>query len=219
MAAITSTSAVTTSSTAAEKATTDNTTTATQDRFLKLLVAQLNNQDPMNPLDNAQLTSQIAQINTVSGIQQVNDTLKAVAAQMNSLQLLQGSALVGHKVLVEGNRLDISDDKKGQGSFDLAANAGTVKVEVLTAGGQVVGTVNLGELSAGRQDFEWDASTYAGSTADLRFRVVATNGEQAVGTTSLMRDQVVSASSKDGALALRLAKAGDTAYTHLKAVY
>ena len=53
-------------------ATTANDSAAAQDRFLKLLVAQLNNQDPMTPMDNAQMTSQIAQINTVTGIQQLN---------------------------------------------------------------------------------------------------------------------------------------------------
>jgi len=63
-----------------------------QDRFLKLLVAQLNNQDPMNPMDNAQMTTQIAQINTVSGIQQLNDTIKTLAAQYTSMQVMQGAA-------------------------------------------------------------------------------------------------------------------------------
>ena len=64
---------------------------AAQDRFLKLLVAQLNNQDPMNPLDNAQMTSQIAQINTVTGISQLNDTMKAMASQASAMQMMQAS--------------------------------------------------------------------------------------------------------------------------------
>ena len=65
-----------------------NSMDAQQDRFLKLLVAQLNNQDPMNPVDNAQMTSQMAQINTVTGIQQVNETLKSMAAQFTALLIL-----------------------------------------------------------------------------------------------------------------------------------
>ena len=77
--------------------------TAAQDRFLKLLVAQLNNQDPMNPMDNAQMTSQMAQINTVTGIQQVNETLKSMADQFASLQVLQGASMVGRDVLIEGS--------------------------------------------------------------------------------------------------------------------
>ncbi|MBX9833033.1 MAG: flagellar hook assembly protein FlgD, partial [Burkholderiaceae bacterium] len=64
-----------TTDTAGTKAAAANSNEGAQDRFLKLLVAQLNNQDPMNPLDNAQMTSQIAQINTVTGIQQLNETV------------------------------------------------------------------------------------------------------------------------------------------------
>ena len=101
---------------------------AAQDRFLKLLVAQLNNQDPMNPLDNAQMTSQIAQINTVTGIQQLNDTVKGLASQFAAQQLMQGSAMVGRQVLVEGNSLAV-DSASGLagGAFDLAGSAASVK--------------------------------------------------------------------------------------------
>jgi flagellar basal-body rod modification protein FlgD len=79
------------------------TAAASEDRFLKLLVAQLNNQDPMNPMDNAQMTSQLAQINTVSGIQTLNDTMKSMATQIAALQSLQGSATIGHDVLTEAS--------------------------------------------------------------------------------------------------------------------
>jgi flagellar basal-body rod modification protein FlgD len=80
---------------------------ASQDRFLKLLVAQLNNQDPMNPMDNAQMTSQMAQINTVSGIQTLNETVKSLSSQFTSLQVLQGASMVGRGVMVDGNSLSI----------------------------------------------------------------------------------------------------------------
>ena len=80
-----------------------------QDRFLKLLVAQLNNQDPMNPMDNAQMTSQMAQINTVTGIQQLNDTMKSMATQFSAMQMLQGASMVGRDVLIEGNSLSITN--------------------------------------------------------------------------------------------------------------
>jgi len=100
-----------------------NTSTADmQDRFLKLLVAQINNQDPLSPMDNAQMTSQMAQINTVSGIQQVNQTLTSMAAQFSAMQVLQGAALVGHNVLTAGNTL-VTDPNTGMagGAIDLSA--------------------------------------------------------------------------------------------------
>jgi flagellar basal-body rod modification protein FlgD len=166
---------------------------ASQDRFLKLLVAQLNNQDPMNPLDNAQTTSQMAQINTVSGIQQLNETMKSMGAQLSALQALQGTAMIGHDVLVKSNTLSINDGT-AKGSVELNGKADNVKVEILSPGGQVIDTINLGAMTAGRHAFEWDASSYNG-TGNPTFKITATSGGKAVAATALARDTVVSIGS------------------------
>jgi flagellar basal-body rod modification protein FlgD len=142
---------------------------ASQDRFLKLLVAQLNNQDPMNPMDNAQMTSQMAQINTVSGIQQLNETMKSMAAQFTAMQELQGTAMIGHDVLVQSNTLSV-DAGKAKGSVDLSGSADNVSVEILSPGGQHVDTINLGAMTA-------------------------TSAGKSVATTALARDTVVSIGS------------------------
>src|SRR3982751_1840811 len=81
---------------------------ATSERFLKLLVAQMQNQDPLSPMDNAQVTSQMAQINTVSGIEKLNSTVAALSSQFTQLQAIQGVSLVGHDVVVPGNALQIT---------------------------------------------------------------------------------------------------------------
>ena len=191
---------------------------AAQDRFLKLLVAQLNNQDPMNPLDNAEMTSQIAQINTVTGIQQLNTTIKGMADQFTSLQVMQGGAMVGKSVMREGDTLTVdATTKTGTGAFDLAGNAADVNVQVSTAGGQVLGTVKLGGLDAGRHSFEYDASGYTGSGA-LTFTVVANNASTPVETTSLVQDKVISVGAENGALKLQLEKGGSVAYSAIKAI-
>ena len=189
---------------------------ASQDRFLKLLVAQLNNQDPMNPMDNAQMTSQMAQINTVTGIQQVNETLKSMATQFSGMQVLQGSSMVGHNVLVEGNTLSRS---KGvaSGAIDLEGQADAIKIEIMSPGGQVLDTLNLGAKAAGRHTFDWDASTYAG-TGEPSYRVTATQGGTAVPTTSLVRDTVTSVSSENGAMTVQLQGRGAVAYSSVKAI-
>src|SRR6186997_1208132 len=103
---------------------------ATSERFLKLLVAQMQNQDPLSPMDNAQVTSQMAQINTVSGIEKLNLTVQGLSSQFAQLQAVQGAALVGHDVVVPGNALQISD-AVGEGGFELAGPADHVKVEIL----------------------------------------------------------------------------------------
>ena len=191
---------------------------AAQDRFLKLLVAQLNNQDPMNPLDNAQMTSQIAQINTVTGIQQLNETVKGLAGQFTAQQLMQGSAMVGRQVLAEGNSLALdSETHQAAGAFDLAGSAASVKVQVLDRAGKEVGTVELGALPAGRYNFAWDASQYQGDSA-LRFMVLAANGDAAVASTALTVDNIIAVSMDNGSLQMQLSRGGMTTQSGIKAI-
>ena len=189
---------------------------ASQDRFLKLLVAQLNNQDPMNPMDNAQMTSQMAQINTVTGIQQVNETLKDMATQFSGMQVLQGSTMVGHEVLLESNQLS-RNAGVAAGAIDLAGRADTLKIDILSSGGQVLDSLNLGPKSAGRQNFSWDASQYTG-LGEPTFRVTATQGGKAVAATALARDKVLSVGSENGVMTVQLQGRGAVAYDKVKAI-
>src|SRR3546814_1667878 len=82
----------------------------TQDRFLTLLVTQLQNQDPLNPMDNAQVTSQIAQLSTVNGINQLNTTLLALSGQMDVSQSMQADGLIGKEVLVPGSKSSLGGE-------------------------------------------------------------------------------------------------------------
>ncbi|WP_051603278.1 flagellar hook assembly protein FlgD [Simplicispira psychrophila] len=189
-----------------------------QDRFLKLLVAQLNNQDPMNPLDNAQMTSQIAQINTVTGIEQLNTTVKGLVSQFSAQQLLQGTAMVGRQVLVEGDSMAINaETKTAYGALDLSEPAADVQVQVLNASGKELGVVDLGSLKAGRVNFEWDASAHPDS-GPLHFQVQAKNGATNVTATPLTIDQVVSVSQDNGTLQLQLGRGNTIDYGAIKSV-
>ncbi|KQP45031.1 flagellar hook assembly protein FlgD [Pseudorhodoferax sp. Leaf274] len=211
------TNGTTTSSTGttSSKSKNDSSAQAVQDRFLKLLVAQLNNQDPMNPLDNAQMTSQIAQLNTVTGIENLNSTVGNVLSQMASMQALQGAAMVGREVLNEGSTLQVSD-KVGRGAFDLSASADKVKVEVRTASGTLVDTIEMNALPAGRHTIEWDASKYSGSEA-LNFTVTPTS-KNTVTATALQRSRVESVSNENNVLTLQLAGGKSLAYSSVKAI-
>ncbi len=186
-----------------------------EDRFLKLLIAQMQNQDPMNPLDNAQVTSQMAQINTVSGIEKLNTTVSGLNSQLVQLQALQGATLVGRDVTVAGNRLSVADGV-GVGGFDLTSAADRVKVEVLNAAGIVTGSFELGAQTSGRHAFEWPA----GSVEDgdgYRFRVTATAGSTNVLGAVLMRDRVDAVSSSGTAVNLELRHSGPVGYDAVKA--
>ena len=186
------------------------------DRFMKLLVAQLNNQDPMNPMDNAQMTSQIAQINTVSGIQEVNDSIKSMASQFASMQMMQSASLIGRSVLAEGNTLSVSDGT-GNGAYNLAQDASSVTLNVYTPGGQLLDTKGLGAATAGNHDFTWDASNYTGKGAPV-FTVTATQGTAAVGSSTLVRDAITSISTESGTINAALKSGGMVKYDAIKAI-
>ena len=186
-----------------------------EDRFLKLLVAQMSNQDPMNPLDNAQLTSQIAQINTVSGIEKLNTTVAGLNGQLVHLQALQGASLVGRDVTLSGNRLAVADGV-GTGGFELTGPADSVKVEILNAAGIVAGTLDLGAQSSGRHAFEWPSGTVADGAA-YRFKVTALSGSTNVLSGTLMRDHVDAVSSAGDLLSLELRHSGTVSYDTVKA--
>jgi flagellar basal-body rod modification protein FlgD len=185
------------------------------DRFLKLLVAQMQNQDPLNPMDNAQVTSQMAQINTVTGIEKLNGTVEGLTSQFMQMQALQGASLVGRDVIVPGNQLDIADGV-GQGGFELSSPADAVKVEILSPSGQVVQTLQLGAQSAGMHSFDWAAGS-ATNDSGLRFRVTSTLGGTTTSATALMRDRVDAVSTSGTGFSLELARSGSVGYASVKA--
>jgi flagellar basal-body rod modification protein FlgD len=185
------------------------------ERFLKLLVTQMQNQDPLSPMDNAQITSQMAQINTVNGIEKLNGTVEGLNSNFVQMQAVSAAALVGHDVTVQGNRLAIANGV-GVGGLELTSTASDVKVEVLSPAGRVVDTLDLGSLKAGRHSFNWPA----GDTADgapYRFKVVASNGSSVVPTTPLMRDRVQAVSTSGTGLVIGTQYSGNVAYSDVKA--
>jgi flagellar basal-body rod modification protein FlgD len=199
-----------TSSAASSAALTSTSAAGTQAQFLKLLTTQLQNQDPLNPMDNAQLTSQIAQINTVSGIATLNTSVQGLSSQFLQMQTLQGASLVGKNVIVPGNKLDIANGD-GQGGFSLTSAADAVKVDVVNAAGKVVDTMNLGAQSAGVHSFDWASGSYD-NTSNLTFKVTATSGATPLTSTPLMRDTVNAVSASGGTMQLELQNAGTVDY-------
>lgn len=188
---------------------------ASQDRFLKLLVAQLNNQDPLNPMDNAQMTTQMAQINTVSGIQELNLTLKGMAEQYSAMQSMQGTSLIGRQALVEGSKLTF-DGSTGKGAIALDTAASQVTVDVMGTNGALLGSVNMGALGPGQHAFNWDAqSTNPASVGSFQIR--ATQGGQPVAATPLMQLSVSSVGFSSGAMNLQLQDGRTLAYNQVRA--
>src|SRR4051812_12831974 len=112
-----------------------------QDRFLTLLVTQIQNQDPLNPMDNAQVTSQLAQLNTVSGIAQLNKTMEGLAATFGAGQTLQAASMVGRNVMVAGDTADlVYNGNAGQAYFgaELTQPVDALQVSIYDQAGKLV---------------------------------------------------------------------------------
>jgi flagellar basal-body rod modification protein FlgD len=167
-----------------------------QDRFLKLLVTQMKNQDPLNPLDNAQVTSQLAQINTVSGIEKLNSTLQNLSTSFMAGQSLQSAALIGRSVLTDSNRL-AWNGAPVTGAAELAQPADRMTVTIADAAGNTVRTIELGAQKAGTAQFQWDGLNDAGARMPdgaYSFRIAAQRGGQPVTASPLGIGRVASVS-------------------------
>ena len=208
--------ATTSSASSSTSSTSSNATdaAASQDRFLKLFVAQLKNQDPLNPMDNNQMTTQMAQINTVEGIEKLNATMQSMSSQYTSMQMLQGATLLGHEAVVSGNALPI-EKGVGKGAFNLDSDASQVTVQVYSPAGDLIDTVNMGPQSAGRTPFNWNASAYSASGTPT-FKVTATQGSKSVTATTFSRGSIVAVNPGTNGLALQLANGSSISYSALQ---
>jgi len=189
----------------------------TQDRFLKLLVAQMNNQDPLNPMDNAQVTSQMAQIQQVTSLSTLDTSIKGLGTQLGQMQALQSISLVGREVSVPSDKIQVNDGA-ADGSYELDGAAQNVKLEILNGAGAVIDTQQLGAQGAGRQTFSWTAGTKVAEGSEVKYRITATNGTAAVKSTTYAYDKVDAVYSEGGSLKLNLQRLGPVDYTSVSSV-
>lgn len=170
-------------------ASTAATATAAQDRFMTLLVTQLKNQDPLNPMDNAQMTSQMAQISTVSGINQLNTTLQALSASMTPNQTVQAANMIGRGALVPGSGVDLATaGGAGLGGFSLATPVDAATVSIYNQAGALVNTLDLGAQTAGITRWQWNGTDSTGAAlpaGNYTFKVNASLAGNTVAATNL----------------------------------
>lgn len=195
--------------------------TATQDRFLKLLVTQMKNQDPLNPMDNAQVTSQMAQLSTVTGVDKLNATLQALSDSMMSGQSLQAATgMIGHGVLVEGKGVDLIKGN-GYGGIELAQSADRVDVAIYDQAGALVRNIQLGAQPVGLTNWQWDGRNDAGVTmADggYTFTVNAVQAGAPVAATALQFGMVNSVMQGKQGVTLSAGQLSDIAISQVKQI-
>ena len=193
----------------------------TQDRFIKLLVTQLQNQDPLSPMDNSQVTSQMAQLNTVSGIQSMNDTMKSLAGSFNASQSLQATSMLGRTVMVEGTSMALKNGI-ASAALDMKQPADSVSVDVKNAAGQVVSSISLGNLKAGLHDIQWDGKANDGTQlpeGDYSFAVTAKAAGQNAAFTSLSVAKVLGVSQSSDGVRLLTDVSGEQKLSNVQRIF
>lgn len=155
--------------------------------FLSLFVAQLQNQNPLEPQDGADFLAQLAQFSTVEGIQNLDKSVNQMASSLQSTTALQASSMVGRKVEVPSQFAQLHSGEAVRGSIEVPSSVTDLTLEIANAQGQVVKTLSLGSAQEGEQSFVWnglddnDASLPEGT---YQIRATATvDGEQTNFTT------------------------------------
>lgn len=191
-----------------------------QNRFLKLLTTQLKNQDPLNPMESAEMTSQLAQINTVSGIEKLNATLGKMLDVYNSDQGMQAAGLIGKYVLVAGKSLPLAGGQS-VGGVSLAEAADQVTVSILDGAGNVVQSQQLGPHDAGNLSFSWDGKKSDGTQlADgaYTFSVEAVRGGKKVEAIAQQVGMVNAVIRSGSGFLLDLGKQGNVAFSDVQQI-
>ncbi|MCW8934601.1 MAG: flagellar hook assembly protein FlgD [Gammaproteobacteria bacterium] len=173
----------------------ENNTELGQDDFLRLMTEQLANQDPLEPQDNNEFMSQIAQFGAVDGINGLLDSFNDLATNLQSSQALQASNIIGRQVLVEHDQGYLPTTGTLDGAVELDSSSSNVAVNVYDSNGELFGRVELGPQPAGLVPFNWDGTTFSGQrapTGRYRIDVEATFGNTTESLTPQIADQVQS---------------------------
>ncbi|OOV88607.1 flagellar hook assembly protein FlgD [Oceanospirillum linum] len=197
-----------------------------KDEFMKLMIAQMNNQDPLEPQGNAEYMAQLSQLSMVEGIQNLNTVTEGFITSLQSSQALQASALVGRKVQIQSNIGNLVEGGSFTGSVFLSSSANNLDMMIVDNNGQVLKTVDTsqyrnesGVFSEGRIDFEWDGVMDNGEPAQPGLYQVISSAEingQSLGLTTYTNANVNSVTiANGGEVWLNLAGEGSIALSEV----
>ena len=214
------------SSTSAPVASAGSTTLGQAD-FLKLMTAQMKNQDPFDPVDNTQMVAQMAQFSSLAGISEMGSTLKGIADKLGTTSVADASNYIGKTVLTAGNTAYGRAAGGIAGAVELSGAASDVTVTIESANGELLNQLSLGAQPAGTVAYDWDGKTAAGGdagTGPFTVTVTARNGTgqnkgAAVGATGLVWAPVQSVSvPASGAPTLNVAGIGTVSTTAIRQI-
>ncbi|MRR53151.1 MAG: flagellar hook assembly protein FlgD [Deltaproteobacteria bacterium] len=174
---------VTTTSTSAAAAAMKQSMGMNKDDFLKLFITQLQNQDPLNPMDGTEQISQLAQLTQVEQSYNTNSNLLNIVNALGASSALSAISFVGSEVTAAGSQLSLTEGEMANVTFSVPKSAEQVSVNILNAKGEVVHTLNGGVTAAGESALAWDGKDANGMQLPSGIYSVAVTGVDAAGNT------------------------------------
>lgn len=173
-----------------------------KDDFLHLLVAQLKNQDPLEPLDSTAFTAQLAQFSSLEQLTLINESMEGLNAPLASLNNAKAVDFIGKTVKASGNSISLTDGVADEITFELAANSKAVQINIYDGLGNYVKTIEISALNAGANNIKWDGTNQNGGNAAngaYTFEILAVDADDAmVKTSSFITSKVTGVTFKNG---------------------
>ena len=193
-----------------------------QDAFLRLMITQMENQDPLDPQKNSEFVAQLAQFTSVESLQKLNGTVSGLVSDFQSGRALQASSMVGRAVTVPTEHSILGEGGAIVGSIDLPESTPSLNLRVYSADGQLVWQQELGAQEAGELPFAWDGSGPDGSQlppGEYRFEALGRiDGETEQLETFLSANVNSVTLGSDNTMTLNLAGLGPTPLSEVREV-
>ena len=149
---------------------------ASRETFLRLLIAQLEHQNPLSPVEGAEFTAQLAQFSALEQLQTMNVNLDALVTAQERLKGLQAADLIGKEVKAQGSMVSLRQGKTSPLQYALAADSPKVTISILDNAGNLVRSIEKLGQKAGTQSVSWDGQNAQGVAlpdGEYRFVVLA----------------------------------------------
>lgn len=182
-----------------------------QQDFLRLMVAQVQNQDPLQPQENGDFLSQLAQFSTNDGINSMQASIEQLATSLQSNQALQASALVGRKVLVNSDTVTLGSDGDANAAINMVPGLANLQASIYSASGELIKTIPLGQPTEGLYQFSWDGTNQNNervAAGGYKVQVSGTYNNQQVSVDTMVSANVDSVALGQNGDGLRLNVAG-----------
>ncbi len=194
-----------------------------KDMFMRLLLAQIENQDPLKPADQTEFVAQLAQFSSLEGIQNLSNSVQDIGAMYRSSQALQATALVGREVLTTGQIGYLEENGSISGVIAAGQASGDLMMTVKDASGQVVANVDMGNIGSAETPFQWDGTDMVGNPLPPGLYSIAIEGtlsgeNEALITSMYSRVNSVSIVDNQGGMKLNLNGIGQIDSTDIQEV-